>query len=413
MSLAELAPDMPLQTDPNLIDQEVVFQEGELFFSRTDKRGVIMAGNERLRSISGYDWSEMINTPHKLFRHPDMPKALFHILWKGLKENGVPIVAYVKNRTKDGRYYWVLAFAAPVKDGFISVRTKPQTEYFTTIKAEYAKLRQRELAENLDAEQSAQVLNEQLQELGFRSYADFSSQAAAAELLLLSRSNGWVDAGKIRPMNAMNESLKTALSSCQHVADACDLIGLLPTNLEVQASRLGSVAAPIGVIARDSQERTMALKQKMSGFVAALEKAKHSLDAALVRVCVAQVHGAMLRSFVAQEEASPEIDHPQEAKILEARVEGNERERLMRLDEVSAQIKHCSSSLRTIVREVSGLNVTRTMCSIESALLDDNGGTVRTIIEQLGQFQSDIPKTLNTIKTSFEHMDRALKQVMD
>ncbi|MDO8811241.1 MAG: methyl-accepting chemotaxis protein, partial [Gallionella sp.] len=62
-------------------------------------------------------------------RHPDMPPAAYADLWKTL-QSGKPWRGLVKNRCKNGDYYWVEANANPIWEndrivGFMSLRTKP------------------------------------------------------------------------------------------------------------------------------------------------------------------------------------------------------------------------------------------------------------------------------------------------
>ncbi len=94
--------------------REVPFTADELIYSRTDSRGVIQAANTVFRRLSGFDWPDLIGAPHRIIRHPDMPKGFFHIFWDQLKK-GEPAVGYVKNRCSDGRHYWVLANAIPCR----------------------------------------------------------------------------------------------------------------------------------------------------------------------------------------------------------------------------------------------------------------------------------------------------------
>jgi aerotaxis receptor len=58
--------------------------------------------------ISGYEEDELIGKPHNILRHPDMPKSVFKELWETLKD-GENWQGFVKNRRKDGGYYWVKA----------------------------------------------------------------------------------------------------------------------------------------------------------------------------------------------------------------------------------------------------------------------------------------------------------------
>ena len=117
--------------------EEVPFGIEELFYSRTDARGVILAGNPVFRRVAGYDWGQLIGAPHRKVRHPATPKAVFRILWSTI-QTGQPAVAYVCNRAADGRPYWVLATILPFGDAYLSVRIKPTSHLLATVKEIYA-----------------------------------------------------------------------------------------------------------------------------------------------------------------------------------------------------------------------------------------------------------------------------------
>ncbi|OEE78549.1 methyl-accepting chemotaxis protein [Vibrio genomosp. F6] len=111
-----------------IVDEEVEFSDNEELVSTTDKRGVITYVNEEFCRVSGYETHELLNKNHNMIRHPDMPKAAFKDLWEHLK-NGQAWRGAVKNRCKDGRYYWVDAFVTPIFEnnilvGYQSVRRK-------------------------------------------------------------------------------------------------------------------------------------------------------------------------------------------------------------------------------------------------------------------------------------------------
>jgi aerotaxis receptor len=108
---------------------ETPYPDGKLIVSTTDKNGVITHVNKSFIEMSGYTEDELINAPHSILRHPDMPPAAFKDLWdtvnKGEKWQG-----YVKNLRKDGGYYWVKATVIPnIRNGkvvsYTSVRRKP------------------------------------------------------------------------------------------------------------------------------------------------------------------------------------------------------------------------------------------------------------------------------------------------
>lgn len=167
---------------PLPVDQESVFASSELFFSITDSRGIILSANEVFSRISKYSWSELSGMPHNLIRHPQMPKLVFQVLWDTIKQ-GNPIAAYVKNMAKDGSYYWVFATVFPVPNGFLSIRLKPSSHFFTLIPDLYSKM----LAAESEAKAgwlnaSKAVLMSALQAHGFKSYESFMIVALTEEL---------------------------------------------------------------------------------------------------------------------------------------------------------------------------------------------------------------------------------------
>ncbi|NMR26096.1 methyl-accepting chemotaxis protein [Pseudoalteromonas sp. NEC-BIFX-2020_015] len=100
--------------------------------SVTDIHGNITDCNEEFAKISGFSRDELIGQPHNIVRHPDMPPLAFEVMWSHLKA-GKAWMGLVKNRCKDGGYYWVDAYVTPVTEaskviGFESVRSSPKPE---------------------------------------------------------------------------------------------------------------------------------------------------------------------------------------------------------------------------------------------------------------------------------------------
>ena len=102
-------------------------QVGRPLISATDPRGIIRFVNDDFVAISGYSREELIGSPHNIVRHSDMPSPVFAGMWERLK-SGHPWMGIVKNRSKNGDYYWVDAYVTPVFKGgevigYESVRT--------------------------------------------------------------------------------------------------------------------------------------------------------------------------------------------------------------------------------------------------------------------------------------------------
>ena len=94
---------------------EVYFPDNEIIVSKTNLKGHITYANDVFLDIAGYRESEVIGQPHSMIRHPDMPRAVFKLLWDTIK-GGEEIFAFVMNRAKNGDHYWVLAHVTPSLD---------------------------------------------------------------------------------------------------------------------------------------------------------------------------------------------------------------------------------------------------------------------------------------------------------
>jgi len=108
------------------INEEYRFGK-DVIISQTDLEGKITYVNRAFCNVSGYSRDELVDSPHSIVRHPDMPKAVFKKMWETIK-GGQAWNGLVKNLRKDGHYYWVETEILPVRDddenitGFIAVR---------------------------------------------------------------------------------------------------------------------------------------------------------------------------------------------------------------------------------------------------------------------------------------------------
>ncbi len=93
---------------PIMLDEEISFSKKKFIVSKTDIEGNILFVNQSFCDITGYTNKELMGQPHSVLRHPDMPKAIFYIIWKSLLA-GMEVSAIIKNVAKSGKYYWVIA----------------------------------------------------------------------------------------------------------------------------------------------------------------------------------------------------------------------------------------------------------------------------------------------------------------
>jgi aerotaxis receptor len=125
--------------------KEVTYPDDAEIVSGTDSRGIITFCNENFCRIAGFERDELINKPHNILRHQDMPAAAFEMLWVRIK-SGKAWKGIVKNRCKNGDHYWVDAYVTPLRDdggeitGYESVRVKPDAQVVARAEMTYQRI---------------------------------------------------------------------------------------------------------------------------------------------------------------------------------------------------------------------------------------------------------------------------------
>jgi aerotaxis receptor len=127
-------------------NQEFILDDGKTIVSTTDLKGKITYANPYFIEVSGFTEDELIGAPQNILRHPDMPVEAFADLWSTIKA-GMPWSGMVKNRCKNGDFYWVYANVTPVIEagrpvGYMSVRTKPSREQVSQADQLYREIRE-------------------------------------------------------------------------------------------------------------------------------------------------------------------------------------------------------------------------------------------------------------------------------
>ena len=117
----------------------------ELIVSKTDAKGVITYANDVFCRIAAMREEDVVGQPHNVIRHPDMPRAVFKLLWDTIA-GGQEIFAYVNNLAADGANYWVFAHVTPSYDaagritGYHSNRRAPHRDAIAAVTPVYAAL---------------------------------------------------------------------------------------------------------------------------------------------------------------------------------------------------------------------------------------------------------------------------------
>lgn len=127
---------------------EWFFLDDIYILSETDDKGIILYANNVFCEIAAYKIEELIGEPHNIVRHPDMPRIAFQGLWNDIQTKGF-WSGVVKNRRKDGAYYWVNAtvlrkIASDGSVSYLSIRTKPTRADVEACEILYAQLKSEE-----------------------------------------------------------------------------------------------------------------------------------------------------------------------------------------------------------------------------------------------------------------------------
>ncbi|ECL0285437.1 PAS domain-containing protein [Campylobacter coli] len=142
------------------MSREIFLQEDSLITSKTDLKGRIVYANDDFLKYAGYTMGEVLNKPHNIVRHEDMPRTVFKCLWDYIQK-GDEIFAFVKNKAKDGNFYWVFANVSASFDAngniinYYSVRRAPNRKSISIIEEVYKILLEKEKKSGINAGVSA------------------------------------------------------------------------------------------------------------------------------------------------------------------------------------------------------------------------------------------------------------------
>lgn len=283
------------------VNRESPFTFEELFFSTTDRKGIITAGNSVFARVSGYPESVLLGKPHNIIRHPDMPRIVFKLLWEYIQADK-PIAAFVKNMACDGAYYWVMATVAPIREGYLSVRFKPSGPFFPHIPGVYADLlaveqeaEARGVSRRDAMELSRERLNAILSSLGFSDYDHFIHTALPAELKQRDQQVVFATEG---------EHADDTIRGCQHVRGfmrqlfgQLDSFAALNRQLSEKSSFVMQLAGEIRLLSQNAQ--VAARRLESSGLtlsqVATIMGADSDEAAAIVRSLTGHITSAVER----------------------------------------------------------------------------------------------------------------------
>lgn len=380
---------------------DMPFELSQVFYSRTDKRAVIAAGNSVFQQISGFEWGQLLGAPHRIVRNYETPRAAFRIIWKMLQADKVA-VAYERNKSADGRGYWVLAMFLPIPDGYLSVRIKPTSPLFDKVKEMYRTLSEAEQGENVSIEDSEARMLAELKTMGFDSYEAFQNAALLGEFRARSLALSPKMKSYFVDIDRISKSLSAITSAQAELLNAVDALRDLPTNMRIVASRLEPSGGPLSAMSDIYNSTSSVLFQEITDFALGQSSISKRMGEAFEKSCFSKVSSLLIEETM----QATEQDDLQEYGI-DPKVEMNllgdvmtqyatvERESLQNAERLAQDLNRASYDLR---RSMLGLDTIRVMGLVESGRLGAEGSRIGATMEQIGGCHSAIIALLQGIK---------------
>lgn len=376
---------------------ESFFDFDELFFSRTNTKGIIESGNSVFQKVSKYEWEEILKKPHNIIRHQTMPKGVFYLLWDTILA-GKPVGAYVINQAKDHSYYWVFALVTPIQDGFLSIRLKPSSPIFELVKTKYVDLLGLESSKKLSPKESAEILLTVIKSLNFQNYKHFMTEALTQELECRQLK---MNLPPLKVLGQLREVIKLSTqiqSKCGNIFTAYSKNSFVPLNLEVQSARIGKEAAPIAIISSQYNDIAKQIKEQVSKIMQAGILVQEKVSDCQFDVCNTILQNEMYSFFMKEQNSSPVEKNVEMSHLKTASMNGVVKAKLS-LNEVDADFQSFKSIYAEVRKLTSALDIISISGKIEAAKIKQSSGELLGLLNDLVSFKTSLKNALKEIDT--------------
>lgn len=350
----------------------------------------------------------MTDRPHNIIRHPDMPRAVFFVLWDMIR-SGQPVGAYVKNRAKGGNYYWVYAVVTPIEGGYLSVRLKPSSDLFAAASTLYTSIRRHETSSAIKPADSAAELLNSLRASGFRDYTAFMAAAISREMQSRNAALGWGRWPLIDLFDELVTSADTLLSTTDRMLGMISTFNYTPTNLRIQALRMGDKGRAIAEISSNYDHISKDIVTNLEALEAASKEVFSAVNDGLFLACTARLQGEMATHFD-QEIREHGTGLSDEAERLRTQTADYKTHAAKKFELIKSRIGHFFELTSEMKRLLSGLVAVRVMGKVESVSLSN--GIFSDLIGDLEKGQQtlthgleDIAKLNDRIRETVQQLD--------
>ncbi|MGO2139000.1 MAG: hypothetical protein ACTH30_01200 [Leucobacter sp.] len=310
----------------------------DIFFSVTDRKGVIKHANQLFVDFAKLDWQTLSGAPHSIIRHPEMPAGVFYAMWSELLA-GHPFAGHITNLAADGSAYSVYATVTPLgDDSYLSVRIRPMDEASAEFaSAAYAKvadyeaeLRQAGIGKRSAAEQGANRLLGLMSAAGHESVSALQRHTLPREIARLERRAAPIPerpgaTGEVGDLliavAAVNRALTSWTGEQHRLATLSESLRRIRKELR---SELESASSGIARLSELACERVVPkelveplavwtqMQELIATYIDGLLRVLHDLDTNGMehrfRVALAKLHTRMLAAFAAEIIDNPESE---------------------------------------------------------------------------------------------------------
>lgn len=377
---------------------EVAFGDEEVFFSRTDPHGIIEDGNSVFQRVSGYPWDELVGRPHKVIRHPGTPRAVFRLLWREIAA-GRPVGSYVRNRARNGDYYWVFAIVTPIDGGFLSVRLKPGGELFEAIRAQYRRCAALEREARLDPDDSLEWLCARLAGLGFHDYRNFMAAALQIELSERDRRLGRCVCEAAATFDALRLAADALVRHAEAISDRYASNAFMPHNFQILAAHLGQAGAAMSAVSTNYLVIADELNRCVDRFSASARQVHTAIHDGVFLAGVARAQREMAVFFQAEGARGPEsAERKRNIALLGSQQDAYDARAADGLDAIARSAAGFRHDCAEMKRLAAGLEITRLIAKVEAARLPRTDEALAGLIGELGDFQKAVSADLRRIE---------------
>ncbi|ATH08138.1 hypothetical protein BIY24_09310 [Halobacteriovorax marinus] len=379
----------------------------EIFFSKTDLNGNIQFGNEVFTRICEFNLEDMQSRPHNIVRHPSMPKEVFKILWSYL-ESHKPVCSYVKNKTKNNKYYWVFALVIPLEDGHLSIRVKPTSSSLKKISELYDKCSKVEQ----EVGGISGTLIKSIKALGYSSYSDFMIQSIVDELksrseIIINNKDPNYEQHRefLRHINkfcSLKEISKDINSLVEGLSKDFSTIKYVSISLLAMLEHYGAEASPLRVIVESFSTWSKDIQKILQSFIGINKKFNASLDKVRFKISTYSLQNEMSDYFKEESNNKEYIDL---LNMLSQSGQLESRESLRDMKAITRKFNNIFEKLQnsSLVMKVIKMN-----SRIEYGKLGQSDSNIESGIGNIDDFVNSISLKFKELDKYFSHIDKML-----